>query len=85
MHYVITYGMLFAVPELKGLLLLRQGHVGEYCHGKGRGKGKFVSFDTMKEYRESRITAKLLASALDRSSQYHAPAALPPWKNPGNN
>jgi hypothetical protein len=83
MHYVITYGMLFAVPELKRLLLLRHVHVGEYCQGKGKGKG--VSFDAMKAYRESRIIAKLLTSALDMSVQYRAPAALPPWKNPSNN
>ena len=51
MHYVITYGMLFAVPELKRLLLLRQAHMGEYCKGKGKG----VSLDTMKACKESYI------------------------------
>lgn len=55
--------------------------MGEYCHGKG--KGKIVSFDAMKAYRKSRIIAILLTSALDRSVQYHDPAALHPCKNPG--
>jgi len=57
--------------------------MGAYCHGKGKGKG--VSFDTMKACRKSRIIAKLLTSALDRSVHYHVPAAVPPWKSPGNN
>ena len=55
--------------------------MGAYCHGKGKG----VSFDTMKACRKSRIIAKLLTSALDRSVHYHVPAAVPPWKSPGNN
>ena len=59
--------------------------MGEYSQGKCNGQGKGVSFDAMKAYRENRITAELLTSALDRSDQYHGPAALPPWKNPGSN
>jgi hypothetical protein len=43
--------MLFAVPELKRMLLLIKAHMGEYS----QCKGKYIAFDAMKAYRESRI------------------------------